>query len=153
MRKEYYQKRKNKGICMECGARLIGKRKGKTLCTKCAEKHSKYIKENTAFFISLGLCPRCGKERVMGDEKRCPECRAKEWKQNTEYRNTHPEYREKKNANARLLRQFRIENHLCTDCGIELDDSRFKACEKCRIKRRLAAEKHRRKVKYADSRR
>lgn len=148
MRKEYYEKRKQKGLCMECGAKLIGKRKGKVLCTKCAKEHSQYMKENTAFYLKMGLCPRCGKNRVMGDEKRCPECRAREWITNSAYRNTHPEYIEKKNAKARLTRQFRIENHLCTDCGVELTDYRYKSCEKCRIKRRLAAEKHRKKVAY-----
>ena len=28
------------------------------------------------FYQSLGICPSCKKNRIMGDEKLCPECRA-----------------------------------------------------------------------------
>lgn len=28
------------------------------------------------FYQSLGICPSCKKNRIMGDEKRCPECRS-----------------------------------------------------------------------------
>lgn len=143
-----YDRYKAEGKCRNCSTKLVGSRKGKSLCTKCAKKHSKYIKDNVKFFNENNLCPRCGKERLEGQEKMCPECRCKQWIYATEYRNTHPEFAKNKALKDKERRQFRIDNNLCVDCGVELVDTKFKRCEKCRIKRRIYAERYRRTKEY-----
>ena len=51
-------------------------RQGKTMCAECAEKGKKYQHENRKWAKSHGLCPRCMKNRLMGEERICPECLA-----------------------------------------------------------------------------
>lgn len=145
-KKEVYSRYKNEKRCRNCGSRLIGDRKDKCLCTKCAKKHSQYVKENTLFFRQHNLCPRCGKVSLEGDEKNCPECRAKLWEYRTQYIKEHPEFIQKKYEKEREQRLFRKENSLCTYCGEPLQDTRFSSCEKCRIKRRVYSERFRKKA-------
>lgn len=146
--KSVYQKYRELGRCANCGKRLIGDRKGKTLCTVCARKHTEYIRENRKFYLENRLCPICGKEKLEGDERNCPECRCKKWIYKTNYLNSHPEQVEKKNENNRNRYKFRKENNLCVGCGCELKDQKYSNCEKCRIKRRMIAQRHREKGNY-----
>ena len=45
------------------------------------------------YYQSIGRCPRChGKNKLLGDEKNCPECRAKLWAYKKNYEAEHPEY-------------------------------------------------------------
>lgn len=46
------------------------------MCAKCAEKQRIYQRETREHLRNLGLCPRCGKNRLFGNEKECPECTA-----------------------------------------------------------------------------
>lgn len=90
------------------------------------------------YYRSIGRCPRChGKNKLYGNEKNCPECRAKVWAYGIKYRKEHPEFVERKKENDRLRRKYRIENHLCTECAVPLVDTRYKTCEKCRRKNKL----------------
>lgn len=50
--------------------------KDKVMCCECAEKQRIYRQETRKFLRNLGLCPRCGKNKLFGDEKECPECTA-----------------------------------------------------------------------------
>lgn len=69
-RKKRYEDRKEKGLCVSCGAKA---RPGRVQCEKCAED----AKQTKQFYLRLGFCPVCHKYRVYGDEKECPECRAR----------------------------------------------------------------------------
>lgn len=136
-RKELYEKRKANNQCTNCGAVLRGRR-GKTLCYKCSDTHLKYLNASIIFYKEYGLCPRCGKNKLFGSEKNCPECRA----QQTNYRNKiikeNPEYRENVRKNSKERYYYRKENHLCVDCGTPLEDENYVACKRCRIKRSQA---------------
>lgn len=72
-------------------------------------------KEERVFYQSIGLCPICHKEKLWGDEKMCPECRAKQvnavdiWRKRTGYKPN--------NARRNELRHTRIEQGICIRCG------------------------------------
>lgn len=142
--KEIYNKYKSDNRCRNCGGYLSAERMGKSLCSKCAEKHSEYIKENTEFFRDHNLCPRCGHNRLLGKEKNCLECRAKLWAYGINYKEKHPEFVEKKKQTDKERRKYRVANHLCVSCGNPIDDDRYKNCSKCRLANMLRMRKSRR---------
>lgn len=82
------------------------------MCKACLEVSRKVSKDNHAWYIKNGYCYRCGKERVFGDEKTCPECRVKNYismshSRNTRYGNAHNFYiarREKYLSEGRCVR-------------------------------------------------
>lgn len=59
---------------MRCGK--VKAVQGKVMCAECAEKSKVYRQETREFLRNMGLCPRCGKNKLFGDEKECPECSA-----------------------------------------------------------------------------
>ena len=90
------------------------------------------------YYASIGKCPYChGRNKLFGDEKMCPECRAKSWEYSNYYKQNHPEFAEKTRQSARDKRISRAENNLCITCGQPLTDTRYKSCEKCRFKNML----------------
>ena len=75
-------------------------------------------REERAFYTSIGLCPRCGKSRLFGEEKKCPECSAKAQEYNERYRAAHPEqFRQYINAYHKSMYQQRKEAGMCVRCG------------------------------------
>ena len=74
-----------------------------------------------------GLCVVCGKP--SGGKFRCSKC-AKQ-----------------KNLNAKHLRKLREKNGVCTECGGNRDDLRYKLCSSCREKHRLRDKKNSTKKK------
>lgn len=44
--------------------------------TECANKKKIYQRETREFLRNMGLCPRCGKNKLFGNEKECSECSA-----------------------------------------------------------------------------
>ena len=62
------------GVCTKCGGELDTE--GKT-CSKCRELTNRKAKESRDYYLSHGICPYCGTEKLFGTERSCPECRAK----------------------------------------------------------------------------
>lgn len=111
----HYRKRKENGLCPVCGKPLD--REGH-YCSSCLEKNRIYHQENRDFFRENHLCTECGKVKVFGDDKICPECRAKRqfWRK--------PLTEEQKEryglhfkSQQRMLYRERAENGICTRCG------------------------------------
>lgn len=76
------------------------------------------MREERAFYVSLGLCPRCGKNKLFGDEKNCPECSAKAQECKERYEIEHSEkVKENTNAYHRSVYRQRKEAGLCVRCG------------------------------------
>ena len=136
-RKEIYRRYREEGRCTNCGKVLDDDRAGKALCESCNVKKNIYCQKTKLIYEKLNLCNVCGKNWVGPDEKRCPECRARLWITSNRYKESHPEKKDAINQSQRKRRQFRIINHLCTDCGKELSDFRYVTCDRCRMKRRL----------------
>ena len=76
-------------------------------------------KANHAYYLSRGLCPRCGgKHPVRPGMKRCMECSVKE------------------SERLRTWRAARIKAGACTRCGGELAADGCITCPDCRHKQR-----------------
>lgn len=129
----FIQKRKQDGLCIDCGVSLdrIGAR-----CEKCNKKHVEYGNESRKWYKSHGICPRCGKKELYGDEKMCLECKAITYETNMRsrkklgkehYNTMHAQWAKKKHKE-------RIENGICTRCGKRKADYGFKTCGICREK-------------------
>lgn len=73
MSKTTYLRRKAEGVCVWCAGELDG---NGIICKSCRDKQSQRRKEDRKFFKSMGICPRCKKNKLMGSEKNCPECLA-----------------------------------------------------------------------------
>lgn len=116
------------------------------MCEKCAEKQKIYQRENRAYFRSLGLCPRCGKNKLFGDEKECPECVAMMYELNRKSR-------EKGNFDAKEYYRKDIkmlkEKGLCRRCRNRKVADGHTYCQICLEKHREEGRK-RRNIKSND---
>lgn len=70
-----HERRKESGLCVQCGKPLD--RDG-VYCKTCCEKNNEESRLTRAYYIKRGVCPMCRKNYIFGDEKRCPECSAKD---------------------------------------------------------------------------
>lgn len=109
-----------------------------------------YQAEIMHYYARIGRCPRCsGKNKLLGDEKMCPECRAKAWIYKISYYERNPQAKVKKAEGQKNLYEYRANNGLCTKCGETLEDDSYRTCDKCRLKQRLATQRCRER-KYAN---
>ncbi len=69
-----YRNRKDNGLCARCGKPLG--REGH-YCSECLRKINEYHRQNKRFYRKHHVCTECGKILVLGNDKICPECRAK----------------------------------------------------------------------------
>lgn len=90
------------------------------------------------FYKRMGICPNCRKNKIMGDEGHCPECRAwfaehfaKKREENKEQMN------EQRKRTDRILRNERKKHGLCIRCGAKLIGTAFQKCIKCREKDKI----------------
>ncbi len=133
-KKQWIRNRKSNKLCIGCGKSLD--RDG-VYCIACREKINKATKETRAWYQSNGICPRCGKVSLMGDEKNCPECRAKFANAATRAREKNrDEWNERQKIIQRNIYSKRKDQGVCTRCGKRKADSRHKTCEMCRAKLR-----------------
>ncbi len=112
---KHYRNRKDNGLCPRCGKMLY--REGH-YCSECLEKNNEYHKQNRIFYKQHHICTNCGKEIVFGNDKTCPECRAKRYigrkSLTDEQKNL---YGERFKKQQKALYQKRKEQGICTRCG------------------------------------
>lgn len=132
--RKQYEYRKSNGLCPRCGKPLD--REG-FYCTECLKIRNQYNRENRDFFRQHNLCPVCGKVALFGNEKSCPECRAKnaEYKTN-QYQSNPQHYVEYQKSRHRILYKQRADNGVCVRCGKRKPYPGAKMCEICREKSR-----------------
>lgn len=127
------EKRKSENRCVKCGKPLD--RQG-CRCTECLEKANKYQRDSRKFLQDIGVCPRCGKNKLFGDEKVCPECgaygytvamRSRERLGKEHYNEVHKEW-------SKSTYQKRKEEGICTRCGKRKADYGLTTCGICREK-------------------
>lgn len=129
-----YYKRKEKGLCVYCGKEKEEDRQHLVSCYRCVKNKSDEVKKNRITYRKLGLCSRCGKYEVLGDEKNCLECKAKHNNRMDEQRKVNGDKVREYNRNSyKRIADYRRENNLCTKCGGDRDD-RYVMCSKCRAK-------------------
>lgn len=103
-----------------------------------------YETEIRQYYRKIGKCPYChGRNKLMGDEKMCPECRAANWNYRQQYIKSHPNYLKKSAESMKMKREYRISNGLCITCGNPKNDDGFKNCEQCRLHHMLRVRKQR----------
>ena len=122
---------KEKGLCVDCRKSLD--RRG-IRCSDCNNKHNIHVKERREWYQSAGICPRCGKNPILGDEKACPECNSYAYsiniRINQDKKNkSHAEY-------SRKVYAERKAQGICTRCGKRKADHGYAMCSICRIKDR-----------------
>ena len=130
-----YYKRKEKGICTDCGKQkaIVGKIR----CDECSKKQVEENRLNHAFYIKIGICPFCRKEKLFGSEKSCPECNAKRVNANDVYRNRNRErYNKMCSEYRKKYKAEREAKGLCNRCGKRAAETGRKTCIVCREKQR-----------------
>ena len=116
--------------CVKCGKPNENKY---VLCDSCREKRKVYVNETRKWYQQNGICPRCGKEKLHGDEKNCLGCTTKSYiymiqtRDKEHYNETHREW------SRRTHHEF-IANGICTRCRKRKADYGFKTCGICRAK-------------------
>lgn len=135
-KKEWYENRKRNGLCVKCGQPADS---NKVLCEKCAEKRAIYQKETREFRIKMGFCPVCGRNKLFGEERMCPECLAKNMETVKKSRETtgktHMDYYREQQKRYK-------ENNLCrTGCGRKRYNG-MTYCEACLKKHRERGKKY-----------
>lgn len=128
--KALVERRKSNGLCIDCGNPLD--REG-LRCKKCCEKRSKWEREHRQWYLSHKICPRCGKNDLMGDETICPECRAKSVNNSLKNREK-DEYNVYQRNWSKSTYQKRKESGICTRCGKRKATQGLTTCAMCRAR-------------------
>lgn len=134
MSKGTYYRRKEQGLCVRCGEKVEEERKGKSICFKCKEKDAKRAQATREFRRNMGFCPRCGVNKLFGDERNCPECRAKNEIYFTKQREDKEKYYSYESNRRKCKRDKNRENGLCTLCGCKKESDGHVICYYCRKK-------------------
>lgn len=138
-----YYKRKSVGLCTDCGSPTEG---GRRLCAACDEKRKAYVNETRAFFKSIGLCPRCGKNVIFKNESTCPECKAKNAIEAQERRDKDREaYNTQMAEYHKSAYAEKKEQGICPRCGKKKARKGYVLCEICRYK--ISQRRNERKAK------
>lgn len=102
-------------VCSRCGGGLDTDGK---MCSKCREISNRKSKERREWYLSNGICPYCGSEKLFGSERSCPECRAKRMNATEKTRNRQYEkFLEQSASSKRKKYHERKEQGLCVRCG------------------------------------
>lgn len=129
-KKALIERRKSNGLCIDCGNPLD--REG-LRCKKCCEKRSKWEREHRQWYLSHKICPRCGKNDLMGDETICPECMAKSVNNSLKNREK-DEYNVYQRNWSKSTYQKRKESGICTRCGKRKATQGLTTCAMCRAR-------------------
>lgn len=129
-----YRIRKENKICVKCGKEFC---EHGVFCEKCKEKIKKETSEERRWLKEHGICPKCRKNSILGDEKECLECKSKFAEKASEYRKKDKDrYNEKQRIMHKRIYEKRKESGLCPICGKRKPDNRYVSCALCRSKNR-----------------
>lgn len=127
-----YRRRKENSLCVRCGEKneMSG-----IFCAECKEKDNETKRSNYRYFISIGICPRCHREKLYGDERACPMCRAyqseRRKKLDKEYTN------EIRRRSGRKIYAESSAKGICTRCNKRKAAEGMKSCKMCAEKNRV----------------
>ena len=121
-----YRERKEKGLCVRCGSE---KDTPGVLCLKCKETGNESKRKEYEFYISIGVCPRCHKEKLYGDERACLDCATDRYKRGLKRDRDHAN----EIANKNHKRRYReaSEKGICTRCNKRKAAEGQKRCKMC----------------------
>lgn len=137
----FVKRRKDNGLCLKCGKKNDS---DSLICTDCRKKINKYKAETRKWLQNYGICPRCQKNKLYGDEKNCPECSAYSYSLIMPKRELNKEhYNQIHRKWSRKTHQEMIEKGICTRCRKRKADRGYKTCGICR-----SATRNYKKMKY-----
>ena len=130
--KELVAYRKANKLCEDCGKPLD--RSTGVLCSKCRDRHNAYERETYKFYQSVGICPKCHRISLIGSEKKCPECRAKD-AENSARR----AYNRESHSRSNKKRRDRLKSlGICVNCGKNRAEEGHVHCRSCMDRRSLS---------------
>lgn len=129
-----YHKNIAEGRCGQCGK--INDRPNRALCSECTKKDIERQTEIRKWYREQGFCPKCKKNKLMGDEKTCVECRAADANLHQKIRDNNTKaYNAHMATYHKSLYDKRKEQGLCPVCGKPNKDKRYITCPICRDKK------------------
>lgn len=133
--KRFIARRKEQGLCIDCGKELD--RDG-IRCVECNAKHNDRNNTDRKWYKENKICPICRIETLFGDEKSCPECRSKSYEIVMRSRNRLglEHYNSIQSEWKKKEHRKRIEQGICTRCGKRNAEQGYKTCGICRAKTR-----------------
>ena len=128
---------RKQGMCPVCGKeKLFGDEKQCISCRQKAYDRRKPLTEEQKKRYNIqfrkqqnsvyrersenGICTRCGKYKAEKGKKKCRICLDKD-----------AEMHRKRTYNKKSTREYRKENHLCYNCGKEIDMETGEICQSC----------------------
>lgn len=118
-------------------------------CPECSDKGNRNTMWRYNWYIEHHVCPRCKKEKLFGDEKACPECRAKYAEAEANRREVGgDELRKYKNEYEKSLYKRRKEQGLCPKCGKRKPTDGYVICGVCNAKQRMRKQEIYERMKY-----
>ena len=133
--RRFYQNRKRNGLCPRCGRALD--REGH-YCKSCLEKVNAYQREKKEFCRNNKICTVCFKQKVYGNEKICPECRAKLSNRNPPTDEQRSRYNQRFRNNQKIIYRDRKNTGICTRCGKRPAAPMRAKCQLCLDKNRIS---------------
>lgn len=129
-----YHKNIAEGRCGQCGK--INDRLNRAVCSECAKKDVINQTETRNWYRDHGYCPRCKRNKLMGSEKTCVECRAKDAERlEIKRESDRKAYNDSMSSYHKSLYNRRKEQGLCPVCGKVNKDKRYITCNSCRNKK------------------
>ena len=88
------------------------------------------------FYQGIGICPKCHKNRLFGDEKSCLECKADDANRKALSRDSDRSgYNLYMRNYKKIMYEERKKNKICATCGKRKVESGYATCDVCRLKR------------------
>lgn len=134
--REYYLRRKERGVCTKCGKRTPAK--GRIVCEYCLNKD----KEDYYWLKEHGICTKCGQWDAAPGKTLCEVCLEKLIARHEEIYAQGKEY---KIWQVDKLREKRRQKGLCPYCGKQEPKPGYAMCPECQRKGRIRATRNYRK--------
>lgn len=130
MRKMTYRQMVDAGLCVKCGKEND---ESGVFCSKCKEKDNRNKRANYSFYISIGICPRCHKEKLYGEERACLSCNAERYKR--QLNRDKERYNEIHRKSSKKIYDESSAKGICTRCNKRKAEEGKKCCKMCNEKR------------------
>lgn len=130
---KWYKKRKSMGICVDCGGELD--RQG-VRCVSCRKKKTEEDKKSREMYRKMGVCPVCRRNKILGEEKTCPECLAQAaiYVNKNRAKMSKAEYNSYMRSYSERTYRKRKESGICTRCGKRKATEGYFTCYVCRTR-------------------
>ena len=130
--------------CVKCAKDLD---RAGVICSDCLTNTNEESRKTYHWYQDNGICPNCRKNKILGTEKNCPECRARKTNNaNARLNRDNGELLERKKQCDKNRYKARKERGECVVCGKKNQDTTYVTCPACRIKRNRKRNDRRKKT-------